>query len=113
MNEHEQRDVSVRKVLKVAIAGGILLIAIALVLLLLQKIFAPPPPVRSVVIVPETSPGYSTEFEWGKARIEKKKKDEAILRSYGWVNRRAGIVRVPIERAMRDLAKKKKWELSP
>ena len=32
-------------------------------------------------------------------------REEAILTSYGWVNRPAGIVRIPIERAIELLAK--------
>jgi len=40
------------------------------------------------------------------ALLELRAEEDAILHSYGWVNRDAGIVHIPIERAIDVLAKK-------
>jgi len=42
----------------------------------------------------------------GRELLEMRAAEDAALHSYGWVDRRAGIVRIPIDRAMELVAKR-------
>lgn len=59
---------------------------------------APAPPLAAAVPQkpPEPRLQEAPARDLGKARAE----EEAVLRSYGWVDRNSGIVHIPIERAM-------------
>jgi len=108
---HETRDLSIR---------AIVLFAVGLVVfggishLLLTRLFgkfaerearrdSPPPPLRGVRVVP---PEPRLEESHGVLLGELRRHEEEELRSYGWVNREQGIVRIPIDRAMRLVAER-------
>ncbi len=110
-DSYEKQDFAVRKATKVGIATLLILALLALGLLILQKMFTPSPSERHVVFIPENSPGDAAEFELGRLRTAKAKRDREKIHSFGWVDKKT--VRVPIERAMRDLAKHKRWDLKP
>jgi hypothetical protein len=100
---YERKDVSIRALIRfgVCLVVGTSIVALAMVWLfaILQRREPPPPP--SAVAEPwQPIPGprlqvspYS-DYEVLRAR------DQRILDSYGWVDKNAGIVRIPIEHAM-------------
>ncbi len=51
-------------------------------------------------------PGPNLEADPHASLVAMRKAEDSILTSYGWVNRDSGIVHIPIDRAMRLLAKK-------
>jgi hypothetical protein len=99
--DYERSDVSVRLV--AALAGGLVATLIALPLILYAAFpraagdrhpgaaMALPPPPRLQVS--------------SKADLEAfRRAEDAILSSYGWIDRDSGVVRIPIDRAMADVA---------
>lgn len=108
---YEQRDVSLEALGKWLIGLGIFIGATALVTYGIFKVFVapaipagkqepgltvplPPPPPPNPALQP------SPRLDLRKWREE----EDAAMNSFGWVDRRRGIVRIPVERAMDLLA---------
>lgn len=111
VRRHETRDLSIRAIaafaLGLAIFGG-------LTHLLLTDLFArfgrreerrdtPPAPLRGARVVP---PEPRLEENSGLLLGELRRREEEQLTSYGWVDREHGVVRIPIERAMKLVAER-------
>ena len=110
---HEAADVNPRAVTRV----GILVVAVAIVtsllLLFLLRFLAarearrdpPPPPLARHEPgrkPPEPRLQENPTLDVGRLRAE----EEQVLTSYGWVDERAGVVRIPIDRAIELLAER-------
>ena len=54
----------------------------------------------------EATPGPHLQVDANKDLRQMRAGEEAVLNSYGWVDKSSGSVRIPIERAMEILAKK-------
>lgn len=106
---YETRDVPPVRVLLVGLglavgAGLIGVMLLGLSQLLSAVVDAPPPgplaTIEQVPPAPRLQAAPALELEEMQAR------DRLILESYGWVDRDAGIARIPIERAMAILAER-------
>jgi hypothetical protein len=92
---HEQSDISVK-----AVAASALVLA-AVVGLVLAVVAAWLHPAGYHVLVPGVHPPEPVLQAHAKEDLAKLRAgEEAALNSYGWVDRKTGIVRIPIERAM-------------
>ena len=112
---HEVSDVSTEAIVKFGLG---LLTSTVVVFLFIWGLFhyfatreesreLPRPPMTATNELPpeprlQGSPGHESppELEMKELRSAQ----EAALHSYGWVDRNAGIVRIPIEQAMQELA---------
>jgi hypothetical protein len=109
-NRHEPSDVAARPVLVAAAALLAILLLVSGGQLVLLRWFderltereAPPAPLAETRTPPE--PRLLPDPR--AALLALRAEEDALLRSYGWVNREAGIVRLPIERAVDLLARK-------
>lgn len=106
---YEARDVPVRRLLKIVVPLGILVLVLHVLLVLLGVLFdrlaeQPPGPVLEQVELvpppPRLQPQPEVELE------EVLNRQQELLHGYGWVDRDAGIARLPIERAMVILAER-------
>ncbi len=101
----EQKDVSVRAVLLCAVAMGVIALVLHFGLWGLMKLYhaepanvpqrvtplaAAPPPVAAPPLQPDP------QSDLHAVRAE----EQAQIDGYGWVDRQAGIVRIPVDRAM-------------
>src|SRR5262245_52292822 len=108
---HELRDVTVRPIVGFCI-GLLLLVAFSFwVTRVLFKYFAAREAKgTSTLSLVEERPQLPPEPRLQVLPIQDLKQirdaEESILHSYGWVNRQAGIVRIPIERAMQLIAER-------
>ncbi len=108
---YEQRDMSVRVV--GTFFGG-LIVAVVVVLLLMAWLFnyfaarearrdVPPSPLAAArQLPPEPRLQVNPQQDLKAMRAD----EDALLRSYGWVDRNAGVVRIPIDRAMNLLVQR-------
>ncbi len=108
--EYERREISVRLVL--LIAGTLVAAAIIIHLALwfleigLYHVF-PRGPVASRIAQPEVVvPPPRLQTDPTQDLRELMAREEAILGSYGWVEPNAGVVRIPIQRAMELVAQR-------
>jgi hypothetical protein len=102
---YEGRDANVRWIVRLGLGLAVLTLLVVLGMRLLFDFFVsrekardlPPPPLAGSR-APYTGPRLQVApaVELGEMRAA----EEAILESYGWVDRDAGRVRIPIERAM-------------
>ncbi len=102
---YEQRDMSVRAV--GTFFGG-LIVAVVVVLLLMAWLFSyfaarearrdvqPSPLAAARQLPPEPRLQVNPQRDLKAMRAE----EDAVLKSYGWVDQKAGVVRIPIDRAM-------------
>lgn len=110
--EHETSDVSIRGILWFLgiLAGGGLLIGIGLwwlmgLLIAREEAASPPPPpiaVREGLQFPRdlTSIPAPRLEAWEKRNLaDLREYEERVLSTYGWADREAGVVRIPIDRA--------------
>jgi len=108
---HETRDISVTVVAWLGVGLIISAIAIYLAIAGLYRHFArqtssPEPASRialrrpMVVPPPQLQVNPATDFERFRAA------EDAQLNSYGWVDKKAGVIRIPIERAMDLIAER-------
>jgi hypothetical protein len=105
---HEPSDVSVRGVLLTAF-GGLLALAVAGVAIRgLEALYglhdAPPPSAldqRSL-----EPPPHRLQTDPAEDLAAYVAREEAILDSYAWIDRKAGIARIPIDRAIEMLAER-------
>ncbi len=109
---HERSDVNVRGI--VTFAAGLFVIAVVVHVLVwwLFTYFAvraermQPPPAPLAASRPQLPPEPRLQTAPLRDLQEMRAAEEAILHSYGWVDRQAGVVRIPIERAMQLLAER-------
>ncbi|HBY93491.1 MAG: hypothetical protein C3F12_09820 [Candidatus Methylomirabilota bacterium] len=108
---YESRDMSIRVIgtflLGLLAVTGIVL----LVMWLLFKVFVAqqakrdvrPSPLAAAPLPPEPR----LQVTPGRELQEKQAQEDVILNSYGWVDRGAGVVRIPIDRAITLLAERR------
>lgn len=108
---YERRDMSLRTV--AAFFGGLIL-SVAVVLLLMAWLFdyfasraarqdVPPSPLAEARQIP---PEPRLQVNPGEELQAMRAEENAVLVSYGWVDRKAGIVRIPIDRVMTLLVRR-------
>lgn len=106
---HEERDAKPKTIMALVIGLAVLtLVALVLMRLLFSylaareaRIEAPAPPLAETRHLP---PPPRLQVAPAKDLQQLRAEEEKVLNSYGWVNRQAGIVRIPIERAMELVA---------
>ena len=107
-NGHEPHDVAARPVLFAAIALVVLLVVVAGGQLLLLRHYERRAAGRdapaAALVEARTPPEPRLLPDPRGALLELRAEEDALLHGYGWVNREAGIVRIPIERAIDVLA---------
>lgn len=105
----ETRDVPPLRVLLIGIALGAGVGLIALLLLgfnqLLEAVVEGPPP-GPLADVDRVAPSPRLQAEPALELEEMQARDRLVLESYGWIDREAGVARIPIERAMTILAER-------
>jgi hypothetical protein len=108
---YEKRDMSVR-VIGRFLAG--LVVTVIVVLGLMWRLFdyyqtgearreVPPSPLAEARQIP---PGPTLQVTPQQDLKAMRSEEDVLLHSYGWLDQRAGIVRIPIERAMKLLAER-------
>jgi hypothetical protein len=107
---HEERDVRIRPVvISTLVLGGVIVATMLLMAGLLRRFDARPspeaPPLaaeygRSTPPAPRLQTNPRADLEQLRAE------EDAALHGYAWVDRQAGTVRIPIERAMALLAER-------
>jgi hypothetical protein len=109
-NGHEPHDVAARPVLLAAGALGVVLLLVAGGQLVLLRYYDRRAPEPSAAAAPpaeaRTPPEPRLLPDPRSALLELRAEEDELLHGYGWVNREAGIVRIPIERAIDVLAGK-------
>jgi hypothetical protein len=104
---HETSDVNIRAILAF---GAALIVAAAIIHLLVWLLFAyfesrQTSAAREFPLAAEQQnrvpPAPRLQTDPRDEMRELREREEAVLRSYGWVNKDAGIVRLPIEEAMK------------
>jgi len=108
---HERRDVDVRRIVLVGVGLVVLaaLVQLAIYFQMMglwsarQATLPAPPPVATAL--PSTPPEPRLQTAPADDLRDLRRTEEERLDSYGWVDRRTGIVHVPIERAMELLAR--------
>jgi hypothetical protein len=108
---HEAADMRVRPI---ALFGAGLFVFICAVLLAIGGVYryASGPtarPERSpspVTATPSTPAAPRLQVDPGRDLQEVRAAEETLLKSYGWVDRKAGIVRIPIDRAIELLVER-------
>ncbi|HEX9076496.1 MAG TPA: hypothetical protein VF932_12000 [Anaerolineae bacterium] len=109
---HETRDLSIRGILLFGIGlivmGAITLVVTTALLVLSSRqggiTFRYPPLGLSNVPAPSPPPEPRLETVPGQLLQDLRTNEEQILHSYGWVDQKNGIVRIPIERAIELLS---------
>ena len=105
---HEPHDVAARPVLVAALARGAALLLVAGGQVLLLRHYEREAAEREAPVAPlpdvRTTPEPRLLPDPRRALLELRAEEDALLHGYGWVNREAGIVRIPIERAIDVLA---------
>jgi hypothetical protein len=102
----ERRDLPIRPI----VLGGIVLAMLALIIhvalwvqfesLLRRRAAELPPPPPIAAAAPDTPPPPRLQTAPERDLKALRAAEDALLHGYGWIDRRAGIVRVPIERGM-------------
>jgi hypothetical protein len=108
--DHESRDVAIRPIVMFLAGVFALLAAVLLLMAWLFHAFAtremhrdpPPPPLATRRPPPEPRLEVDPARELAALRAA----EDALLDSTEWVDRRAGIVRIPIDRAIEVLAER-------
>ena len=111
---HEVSDVNVWAVGRFGIALGLLCIVVVALLLGLFRYFLsreearnPAPPTRGVNLDARTHPPEPRLEETPTVDLARMRAaEDAYLNSYGWIDQRNGIVRIPIDRAIDLLAQR-------
>ena len=110
---HEPRDVNIRAIVLAGIGIIVLAATLHILLWVLFEVLShrdvglhlPPPPLAdqpSGPVPPQPRLQALPRADLREMRTE----EDAILHSYGWVDEQAGMVRIPIERAMELLAER-------
>jgi hypothetical protein len=110
---HEPRDLPPRGILAFGIAllivmGLVLVVATATNILLLGHLPSAPIPPANLqnAPIPTLPPAPVLEAEPGQQLQQLRSEEDKLLHSYGWVDQKAGIVHIPIDRAMDILAQR-------
>ncbi len=110
---HERRDLPTRGILVFGIAliimmGLVLVVATATNILFLGHLPAAPFPPTNLqnAPIPPLPPEPRLEAEPGAQLQQLRSEEDKLLHSYGWVDQKAGIVHIPIDRAMDILAQR-------
>ncbi len=101
---HEPMDVAGRPVLAAAIGLVVVLLVVAGGQLLLLRHYAQRAAEGETPAEARTPPEPRLLVDPRSALLELRAEEDALLHGYAWVNREAGIVRIPIERAIEVLA---------
>jgi hypothetical protein len=108
---HETRDLNIRAIVTFALALAVFGALSQMILTVLFGGFAerearrdtPPPPLRDARVEP---PEPRLEENPTQSLQALRRGEEVQLGSYGWVDREHGVVRIPIERAMKLVAER-------
>jgi hypothetical protein len=108
---HEHTDVSVRPIVVAGIGLGTVLLIVAALMLGLYDVFAarearlsPPANPLAAAEAPRLPPQPRLQVHPVKDLRELRAAESKILEHYGWVDKQAGVVRIPIQRAIDLLA---------
>jgi hypothetical protein len=113
---HELKDVNVRNLLLLGGAlcgitiGGLLSMG-----LLFGYYSSQPPsgePPTALEMEPQSLPQPRLQLHEHMDLERKRQAEDVILASYGWVDRKSGVVRIPIERAMELVAERAQAKLT-
>ncbi|MGH9326070.1 MAG: hypothetical protein ACRD2B_05205 [Terriglobia bacterium] len=107
--EHETRDADIRKLVIMGISMAALIIGGFIATEIMFHYFVGPRPIKSPTTLftrGQTPPAPLIQEHSGLELQQYLKQENHILDSYGWVDRKAGIVRIPIDRAMALLLQK-------
>jgi hypothetical protein len=108
---HEERDIRLRPIIVMGIGLVVLAGASLLAMVLLFDYLA----ARRVELAPPPSPILETGRPPPEPRLQTspqqdmrvmRRQEDAMLQSYSWVDRQAGVVRIPIARAMEILVER-------
>ena len=110
-SRHERTDIKVGLLVKLGLTGLAMAIVIVIgVLLLFRNIVsredALEEPLSPLAASPSEYPGPKLQVDPPQELQEVLAAERDILTSYGWIDREAGVVRIPIEEAMRLLAER-------
>lgn len=108
---HEVRDLSPKNIALFGLSLAVLLVAVVIVTYWLHEHYttveirtqAPPSPVSSAR---EPTPEPRLSVTPGEDIKALRAAEDSILKNYGWVDAKSGIVRIPVERAMEILAQR-------
>lgn len=102
---HEERDANVSAVTKFGIGLAIISAVVLVLMVWLHNFFneqtqrATPPP-SPLMTERQLPPGPRLQVEPAKDLDEVRAAEDSVLNSYGWVVPNAGVVRIPIDRAI-------------
>jgi len=108
---HERRDLSPRNIAVFAVSLAVTVILVGWIcyelfghfLSVERETQAPPSPLS---LSPRPVPGPRLVVDPGQDMQELRASEDAILNTYGWIDRGKGIVRIPIDRAIELVAQK-------
>jgi hypothetical protein len=108
--KHEERDVNVRRLLQLGAGLGGTVVLSLLAMGLLFRFYdtheSRGPALSPLVVRPDIPPKPRLQV-YEHVDLERKLQgDQKMLNSYGWVDRKSGTVRIPIDRAMQLLAER-------
>ena len=108
---HEQRDANVGLLFGIG-AGLVALTAVILIVLYAQmsalwraRQAAWPAPLPVASALPDAPPEPRLQTSPPQDLAAMRREEDALLHGVGWIDRRAGVVRIPIERAMELVAR--------
>lgn len=102
---HEATDANVSAVTKFGIGLAIISAVVLVLMVWLQSFFGgqtkrSTPPPSPFMAERQLPPGPRLQVEPAKDLDEVRAAEDSVLNSYGWVVRHAGVVRIPIDRAI-------------
>jgi len=99
---HEKRDLNPRAVVWFAVGLIVTVVLVFIGIGVFEKVLGPPHmALRQELVTPSVSfPAPRLQAAEARDLAEFRTAEEEKLRSYGWVDRPAGVVRLPIDRAM-------------
>ncbi len=107
---HEERDANIRAVAWFVVA---LIITLVVVMLLVRWLFSAFPQPQAEFAAPATTaeaselpPEPRLQVNAPEDLAKMRREEDAILDSYGWVDKQNGIVRIPVSRAMELIAQR-------
>lgn len=110
---HEESDVSIRGIVRFGIGLAVAAVVISVAMWGLFRFLDAREQRKDRVVPPlvaanlaRTPPGPRLEPAPLAPRRAMQAQENALLRSYGWVDRGAGVVRIPVERAMELLVER-------
>lgn len=110
MDKHELRDVNIRSVALFGIGLFVLILAALFAMdLLFDYLAARPemgPPPSPMALTREIPPVPRLQVSGAADLKQFREAEEKILNSYAWVDRDAGMVRIPVDRAIELLAER-------